>query len=581
MTTDQLTDGHQQRRGCKSCFEAGDDDCSLIEHTYVYPCTACTDAGVDCELIVPPEFKRVCVHCKKKRVACSYKVDGGRGVDACDCCKQSGLTCYAGPLRGTHSKRFQKTQSMNADAVPQVALASQIAGAPIIPAALRKTVPPQIQTPAPPRKYVSCNQCRGEGIRCTLKRDQTGPCRNCKLNEEACRFILIPPEGTVPCSCAVALKGKATSIAATTKKPISKILKDRNKRLKKTELKGKKKTAKGGSRTARVRRPPPPKPRSTNGIKHTIIHTSFAHPITFNHVPAPNGSSPCNWCSGPVFGLFGHGMRAVEVIPLPNGHGYEEIGNVPEGGGDDNDGRNEKEKSNINNRNGPRRQRDLRGHNQLGLERSKMCVDCTFARVRAMSCTAHEMKMLEDLDPRIFDVEEWDRSHAAWVAGDDKGASLLHESRWCSVCPEIAEYGCVAAQGEDDGYGYDNEDGDMKGSTACGKGCGFLLCENCKDFLGKIEKEKEFSHNNNALEMNVLDMLVRIVDADKLHYPVGARADASFLTTEGELNRRLEYDFGQDGDVDVESVDVKSEDGDEDEASLTLMEISDLVRSGG
>jgi hypothetical protein len=36
---------------------------------------------------------------------------------------------------------------------------------------------------------------------------------------------------------------------------------------------------------------------------------------------------------------------------------------------------------------------------------------------------------------------------------------------------------------------------------------------------------------------------------DQFHYEDGARADAVFLTTAGELNIRLEKDFGQDGNA--------------------------------
>jgi hypothetical protein len=259
---------------------------------------------------------------------------------------------------------------------------------------------------------------------------------------------------------------------------------------------------------------------------------------------------------------------------MRDGHGYEEIGDIhvhiPKGGGDDSNGRRNESKnnkqSNFNNRQAPR-QRDLRGHNQLGHERSQMCVDCTFSRVRAMACAAHEMKRLEDLDERIFHLEEWGRAHAALAAGDDEGGRLVRESRWCSVCPALAEYGCVAAE-EDDGCDCDDDGEEVE--VKCAKGCGFVLCVNCNDLLGKIEREKEFSRN--AQEMNVLDRLVRMVDADKYYYPIGARADASFLTTEGELNQRLEHGFGRDGDV--ESDNDEDDEGD-DESSSALKGTSD------
>ncbi|TAQ84129.1 hypothetical protein B7494_g7555 [Chlorociboria aeruginascens] len=59
LTLDQLTDGYPQRRGCKACFESGDDTCTLIDHGFEYPCTACRDCALECELIIPPTLKRV------------------------------------------------------------------------------------------------------------------------------------------------------------------------------------------------------------------------------------------------------------------------------------------------------------------------------------------------------------------------------------------------------------------------------------------------------------------------------------------------------------------------------------------
>lgn len=50
-------------------------------------------------------------------------------------------------------------------------------------------------------------------------------------------------------------------------------------------------------------------------------------------------------------------------------------------------------------------------------------------------------------------------------------------------------------------------------------------------------------------ELNVLDGLVRLVNGDRFHYPARARADASFLTTEGELNRRLQHDLNLDKEI--------------------------------
>ena len=52
-----------------------------------------------------------------------------------------------------------------------------------------------------------------------------------------------------------------------------------------------------------------------------------------------------------------------------------------------------------------------------------------------------------------------------------------------------------------------------------------------------------------------------MVQGDKFHYPIGTRADAGFLTSEGELSRRLEKGFGD--DVDMENEGQYSDEEDE------------------
>jgi hypothetical protein len=265
-------------------------------------------------------------------------------------------------------------------------------------------------------------------------------------------------------------------------------------------------------RTIRPSSPPSPKPGSSQGIPHIYIRTSFAHPIAFNHIPAPDGSSPCSWCSLPFFGLFGHGERTVEVIPWPRGHGFEEIGQLAG-------------------------TRDRRGHNQLGLERSRMCIPCTFQRVGIMACAEHEMCAMPDVDPRVFQGDEWNAAVAALADGDQARGRLVRDAQFCCVCPALAEYRCATPQMHDGVYGF---------AEGEGRGCGLLLCEECRDLMTKIEKQRVFAED--ARGFNVLDRLVHMVADDKFQYPNGVRADALFLTTAGELNVRIGQGLGQDMD---------------------------------
>ncbi|PMD45772.1 hypothetical protein L207DRAFT_508555 [Hyaloscypha variabilis F] len=171
-----LTVGHPQRRGCKACFEAGDDECTLIEHEFQYPCEACRDGSVECELILKPQLKKVCERCKKKRRSCSYRVDGGKGVESCQQCEEEGVKCCAGPIKESYyARRFEK---------PSRARKSKQIGRAESGEAEEGTE----------RMWVMCNQCRDGGKRCSLKnKNSWGPCSCCRKNHEECKFVLPPP----------------------------------------------------------------------------------------------------------------------------------------------------------------------------------------------------------------------------------------------------------------------------------------------------------------------------------------------------------------------------------------------------
>jgi hypothetical protein len=91
------------------------------------------------------------------------------------------------------------------------------------------------------------------------------------------------------------------------------------------------------------------------------------------------------------------------------------------------------------------------------------------------------MEPMKDIDPRIYaSNEDWYRAVVALENGDAEGSRLVLNAKWCSVCPAIAEYRCVAPQDDIIDDEFDEEE-----SSRCG--CGLLLCANCKDLLGKIE----------------------------------------------------------------------------------------------
>ena len=312
MTLDDLTEDHPQRRGCKACFEAGDDECTLIEHKFKYPCEACRDGSVECELIIPPELKKSCERCKQKRRSCSYASDGGKGVETCDQCADEGVKCCAGPLR--QSKRFEKTTSRG-NGVRQ----SEVDDA------IEKVE----------RMWVACNQCRTIGRRCTLKGKQDiGPCSGCRKDHEQCKFVL-PPQRQLHLSAAPDL---SLSLRKKQQKSSHYFSPKRGKSPETPEEKNSRKNLGVSSPATNTRNLleevavlgyKQGRRALKKGNRHILRKTSFCHPIQFNYIPDPMGDHPCDWCLTPFFGFYGltdqTGPRTAEGYWLGDGEGFEEV----------------------------------------------------------------------------------------------------------------------------------------------------------------------------------------------------------------------------------------------------------------
>jgi hypothetical protein len=235
---------------------------------------------------------------------------------------------------------------------------------------------------------------------------------------------------------------------------------------------------------------------SIQGRNNIFITTSYCHPIKFNHVPSSMPIDACSWCNNPLFGLYGlstkgrdYQPRRVEGFYNPDGNSFVEIRG---------------------------------GYSELGHLPSKMCVTCTFDRIKIIGCEFHQVKQLS-----IADLDGWvlneDKGTSACVAfGQDPpdfvGAKFFLNVRWCSICPNLATFKCVTVG---DGV----------------EGCGLLLCENCEDLLGKVMKSGVTGGNK------VLDTLVREVGSQNWIFVEGVRADATFLTSEGELMKILETEM--------------------------------------
>lgn len=376
LTLDQLTEGHPQRRGCKGCFNLGDDDCSLIDFGDTYPCTACEDTGIDCELIIP-------------RIEIATTPEPSK------------------PVKKKSARRAVVADKKSGQAEHRAAVGD------------KKTDQAEQDTSGSPRR-------------------QTKPPK--------------PPKPPKPTKSSSKIRSKK-------------------------------------------------KPSSSATIPHQKIKTCFAHPIEFNYVPDPEGKQPCSWCDMPFFGLWGHGEVEVEVIPFGVSIGYEEV----EG-----------------------------GHSIAGKEKTKMCIACTFYRIRITTCEGHLIKKIKDLNKRSFDTNELKESFRALHAGDIKGGELASKTKWCSVCVAVAEFKCITTPLFDD-YG------NPVSEEHTAEGCGLLLCSTCYDTVERIERSR-----GNA-RIILMDTLVRLRRQELWRHNRSmtaeggdwVRADADFLTSKGELMVRM------------------------------------------
>ncbi|TGO92337.1 hypothetical protein BPOR_0005g00260 [Botrytis porri] len=561
LNLSDLNNGHPQRRGCKGCFEAGDDECSLIEYSHEWPCESCEDAGIDCELIIPPKLKLSCIRCKEKlRKRCSYADDGGKDVDSCKACEETGAKCIAGPKAGSGPSMQMTDVLENIGAKKKGSSNSKKEIEKKLLATAITTVTNVAKPKAAPRKYVSCNRCRLEfKAKCPLKRDEEGPCNRCIKAKVPCTFIMLPLPITTPSNKG---KGKANAkeIVPVLRTPQdltqtiilkSTRVNDREwrttnpyARRTKTQQKAYERATTSSSSSdeqfwmanstnkhnslsrlpsydleystqATKQLIPPTFALHHKGIRTIIIPTSYAHPLIFNYKRDPMALYPsCDFHSTPFFGLFGYGIRHVTVVPWPSitGTGYEELEN---GWGD----------------------------SGAGHEATRMCVKCTYERVKILGCAEHELRPLEGLDERMRDEMlvrdsvkacEEGMMQGKWVKGSgetpERGsrADLVWRAKWCAVCPRPGDWICKSG---DTCEGRRSLSHSTQGSQSHVKGCGLILCDTCYELHGKVQKGGKKGGRI------VLGRVVQLAGSPSRRedYPDGVRADAGFLREDGEL----------------------------------------------
>lgn len=276
----------------------------------------------------------------------------------------------------------------------------------------------------PDRKHIQCTFCRSEKKRCSLKKKtHKPPCKYCKKHSIGCTFYDLPniaAKGKVAMKKQAAL-GPTDGDAPEVSKPGSDFFSLED--LADTER----------NEEDSFSREVTPEIEMEDDAGHngllTKIKTSFAHPIQFN--VKVKVCQDCNFCDLSFFGFIGHLEREVHVIRWYNGLGYTEVG----GGHCENHGA------------------------------TKMCIQCTNARLQIIVCPNHELRSSANQDFGIAGAELTN----AEPGSEDMKYQL---QRWCSMCFSVAAWGCAKFQPSLLG----DEEAEVEG-------CGLRLCDKCASTL--------------------------------------------------------------------------------------------------
>lgn len=202
------------------------------------------------------------------------------------------------------------------------------------------------------------------------------------------------------------------------------------------------------------------------------IRTAFAHPIDCEL--GNTCGMPCEFCEDFTFGMFGLGLKDVEVID--HGTFFEEI----EG-----------------------------GHREDGHQRTRMCNICALERLRILNCNDHKISQIANSDPRRFDYQ---KAFDSLKKSNNRKGKEAQITPWCTFCINPAFFRCATVQL----VNIFAEDLDPSNPEA--EGCGLLLCPNCKILMEK--------HHKNIAHV------IKVIPVSE-----GVRADADFLVPRSNLSR--------------------------------------------
>ncbi|KJY00946.1 hypothetical protein TI39_contig307g00047 [Zymoseptoria brevis] len=279
-------------RGCWGCVNLegakGSSQCSLLEVHGQWPCNACAQDNLHCDLITAPIRKVRCTDCKRQNLLCSYSYTRNH-EQACEQCAKDGHRCVAGPakdggiiprigiMRAEGDGDEDDTED-NIRYVPTLAIPSRKGKAKVAE---------------------DCRECASSGCKCIYPINlSTGPCRSCKREKLPCTMPNAPAPKLIdsfhparsqarqPQPAPPARQDRAATIAQ----------KRRDSVLDSVEV------ARG---TSKITRP---------------ISTNYRHPMVFNC-----SAEDCTFCRYPDMQVTGIGMKRPEVANIPEYSGFIEI----------------------------------------------------------------------------------------------------------------------------------------------------------------------------------------------------------------------------------------------------------------
>ncbi|SMQ46381.1 unnamed protein product [Zymoseptoria tritici ST99CH_3D7] len=279
-------------RSCWGCVHLegaeGVSQCSLLENHGQWPCHACAQDNLHCDLITAPTRKVRCTDCKRQNLLCSYSYTRNY-EQACEQCVKDGHRCVAGPAKdGGIIPRIgimrAEEDAEEDDSRDNIRYVPTLA----IPSRKGKT-----------KVAEDCRECAYSGGKCIYPVNlSTGPCRTCKREKLPCTMPNAPAPKIIdsfhparsqarqPQPAPPASQDRAAAIAQ----------KRRDSVFDSVEV------ARG---TSQITRP---------------ISTNYRHPMVFN-CSAEN----CTFCQYPDMQITGIGMKQPEVANIPEYSGFVEI----------------------------------------------------------------------------------------------------------------------------------------------------------------------------------------------------------------------------------------------------------------